>query len=94
MLNKINKNQLLNFVSILIIFLIDRLSKLLIINYSYNNEVIIINLAPCLNLNLVWNEGIAFGLLSFDDRFGYNLITFVIFIVIVVLVPSFQFRFY
>ena len=86
MLNKINKNQLLNFVSILIIFLIDRLSKLLIINYSYNNEVIIINLAPFLNLNLVWNEGIAFGLLSIDDRFGYNLITFVIFIVIVVLI--------
>ena len=70
MLNKIDKNQLLNFVFIFLIFLIDRLSKLLIINLSNNNEPVIINLASFLNLNLVWNEGIAFGLLSFDDSFG------------------------
>ena len=86
MLNKIDKNQLLNFVFIFIIFSIDRLSKLLIINLSNSNEPVNINLASFLNLNLVWNEGIAFGLLSFDDSFGYNLITFIILIVIVILI--------
>ena len=86
MLNKIDKNQLLNFVFIFIIFSIDRLSKLLIINLSNSNEPVNINLASFLNLNLVWNEGIAFGLLSFDDSLGYNLITFIILIVIVILI--------
>ena len=28
-----------------------------------------------LNINLIWNEGIAFGLLSFDQKLYYNVLT-------------------
>ena len=31
-----------------------------------------------LNINLIWNEGIAFGLLSFDQSNLYNFLTFII----------------
>ena len=32
-------------------------------------------------INLIWNEGIAFGLLSFDQKLYYNLLTVVILII-------------
>ena len=36
-----------------------------------------------LNINLVWNEGIAFGLLSFDKDHLYNLLTILIIVLII-----------
>ena len=39
-----------------------------------------------LNIFLIWNEGVAFGLLSFNESFGYNLVTIIIAIVIIVLI--------
>ena len=44
-----------------------------------------ISLTSFLNLNLIWNDGIAFGLLSFNESFGYNLITIIICLVILFL---------
>ena len=38
-----------------------------------------------LNIDLIWNIGIGFGLLSTDTSFIYNLITFVIGVVIIIL---------
>ncbi len=38
-----------------------------------------------LDLNLIWNDGIAFGLLSFDENFAYNVVTIIIFFVILIL---------
>ena len=40
-----------------------------------------ISITPFLNFNLIWNEGIAFGLLSFDEKSYYNILT--IFIILV-----------
>tara|TARA_Y100000389_G_C17381844_1_gene474808 strand:- start:547 stop:1041 length:495 start_codon:yes stop_codon:yes gene_type:complete len=77
--------QLTNIFYIILIFFIDRISKLLIINLSDNNEQVEIHLTSFLNFNLIWNEGIAFGLLSFDERFGYNFVTVVIFLVIIII---------
>ena len=34
-----------------------------------------------LNFNLIWNDGIAFGLLAFNDNFYYNILTGIILIV-------------
>ena len=66
------------------IFLIDQVSKYYIINiFEFQNEVIY--LSSFLNLQLIWNEGIAFGLLSFENNLYYNAITFVIIIVILIL---------
>ena len=66
------------------IFLIDQVSKYQIINiFEFQNEAIY--LSSFLNLQLIWNEGIAFGLLSFENDLYYNSITFVIIIVISIL---------
>ena len=74
----------IKFVIIFSIFLIDQVSKYYIINiFEFQNEVIY--LSSFLNLQLIWNEGIAFGLLSFENDLYYNSITFVIIIVISIL---------
>ena len=39
-----------------------------------------------LNFELIWNKGIAFGLLAFDKAVFYHIITTIIFIVIVILI--------
>ena len=38
-----------------------------------------------LNISLIWNDGIAFGLFSFTDRFYYNILTSIILIIILVI---------
>ena len=74
----------IKFVIIFLIFLIDQVSKYYIINiFEFQNEAIY--LSSFLNLQLIWNEGIAFGLLSFENDLYYNSITFVIIIVISIL---------
>ena len=79
------KKLTVNLAFILILFFIDRVSKFLIIKFNNETEQANIILTPFLNLNLVWNEGIAFGLLSFDDNLSYRLVTFFISIVILIL---------
>ena len=74
----------IKFVIIFSIFLIDQVSKYYIINiFEFQNEAIY--LSSFLNFQLIWNEGIAFGLLSFENDLYYNSITFVIIIVILIL---------
>ena len=74
----------IKFVIIFSIFLIDQVSKYYIINvFEFQNEAIY--LSSFLNLQLIWNEGIAFGLLGFENDLYYNSITFVIIIVISIL---------
>ena len=74
----------IKFFIIFLIILIDQISKYYIINiFKFQNEAIY--LSSFLNLQLIWNEGIAFGLLSFENNLYYNLITFVIIIVILIL---------
>ena len=75
---------LIKFLIIFSIFFIDQVSKHYIINiFKFQNEAIY--LSSFLNLQLIWNEGIAFGLLSFENDLYYNSITFVIIIVILIL---------
>ena len=80
------KKNLLSFFLIIIIFCIDRVSKLLIIQSSSSNGEMNINLTSYLNLNLIWNDGIAFGLLSFDQNLYYNILTIFIFLIILVII--------
>jgi len=75
------KKHLVDFSIIIFIFLIDRVSKLLIISSPETYEQFGISITSFLNFNLIWNEGIAFGLLSFDEKSYYNILT--IFIVLV-----------
>ncbi|MDC1177137.1 signal peptidase II [Candidatus Pelagibacter sp.] len=79
------KKNYLGFVIILITFILDRVSKILIINHSNTFGKLDMSLNPFLNLNLIWNDGIAFGLFSFDEKNYYNLLTFLIIGIILVL---------
>ncbi len=63
----------------------DRVSKLIIIALDNQNEQISTTAFPFLNLNLIWNDGIAFGLLSFDENLSYNIVSLIIFVVIIYL---------
>ena len=84
--NKMLKKHLVDFSTIIFIFLIDRVSKLLIISYPETYEQYGISITSFLNFNLIWNEGIAFGLFSFDEKFYYNLLTIIICIVILIII--------
>ena len=76
---KVNfKKILLNFFIILIIFLSDRISKLYILKIAEMENSLDLYLNSYLNFYLIWNKGIAFGLLSFNESFVYNIITIII----------------
>ena len=75
-----------NALVIIIIFILDRISKLLIINSTNSLGELNIPLNSFLNFNLIWNEGIAFGLFSFDEKLFYNLLTLFICIIVIVIV--------
>ena len=77
----IKKQFILNFIIIFFIFFLDRISKIYILNLAENQGTIDITINPFLNIILVWNSGIGFGLFQFDERFAYNLITILILII-------------
>ena len=72
------KNFIINLSLIVLIFLFDRISKIYVIYLDKKFLGSEIFSSEFLNITLIWNEGIAFGLLSFDDKFYYNLITLLI----------------
>tara|TARA_B100001063_G_scaffold179356_1_gene168449 strand:- start:5092 stop:5571 length:480 start_codon:yes stop_codon:yes gene_type:complete len=79
------KKNIQSFIIILAIFLLDRISKILIINLETLYGIKSYSFFPFLNFELIWNNGIAFGLLSFNDEVYYNLITLVIVIVTLII---------
>ena len=81
--NFLSKEKIISLVIIILVFIFDRLSKIKIIDYELSRESVFIN--DYLNLNLVWNTGIAFGLFSQNANFYYHAISFLIFMVIVFL---------
>ena len=75
-----------NLSIVLIIFLIDRISKIYVIYLNskfYGSEIFS---SEFLNISLVWNEGIAFGILSFKSQLLYNILTLFIFSIIFFLI--------
>ena len=78
------RRNIFDFLIILIIFSLDRVSKIIIIDLNKTNEIINYDLTPFLNLDLVWNQGIAFGLFSFNESIYYNVLTSIIIIVTLV----------
>ena len=83
-MNKINlKNFYLNLVIILIVFIFDRVTKLYILKLAEVENSVDVYIAPYLNLFLIWNKGIAFGLFSIDGSITYNIITIIIGLIII-----------
>ena len=77
------KENIYFFIFIIFIFFLDRFSKLKIVN-NFNEATYYVN--DFVNLNLIWNIGIGFGLLSTDSFLMYNLITLLIGLVIIILI--------
>tara|TARA_B000000532_G_C18696129_1_gene331824 strand:- start:86 stop:568 length:483 start_codon:yes stop_codon:yes gene_type:complete len=78
----IKKNFFITSSFILLIFLLDRVSKIYVI---YLNDKFLgseLFSSKFLNISLIWNEGIAFGLFSFDSQITYNFLTILILLVI------------
>ena len=74
-----------NLFIVLIIFLIDRVSKFYIIKLAALENSLDIYLTSYLNLYMVWNKGIAFGLLSFNSSFIYGIVSLIILIIVIIL---------
>jgi signal peptidase II len=79
------KNTLINITTVLVIFLLDRVTKIYIINLAESKNIVDIYITSYLNFYLIWNNGIAFGFLSFDNNIVYNLITIIIISIIFII---------
>ena len=82
----LKKENIYYFLLIIIIFLLDRYSKFIVIN-NFSERTHYIN--KYINLDLIWNIGIGFGLLSTDSSLFYNLVS--IFIGLVILFLAYVF---
>ena len=78
----LKKKNLYSLVIITIIFFLDRYSKIKILNNLSENNI---SINDFVNLNLIWNTGIGFGLLNFNTLFLYNLVTILVGLTIIVL---------
>ena len=75
----------INFIIILSIFILDRLTKLYVIHLDKIDSGTKIFSSKFLNIYLIWNEGIAFGLFSSNESSLYNFLTLFILIIILVI---------
>ena len=84
-LKSLSKNFFNNLIFIILIFTLDRVTKIYVIYFSdkLNNSELF--LSKYLNISLTWNEGIAFGLFSFNQNYLYNFLTLIIFFVIFII---------
>ena len=82
----LSKNFYISFSIVALIYFLDRISKIYVIQLDKNNLGSDIFNSAYLNIVLIWNKGIAFGLLSFNESYLYNIISLIISIIIVVLV--------
>ena len=80
-----NNNFYINLIIIFSIFILDRLTKLYVIYLDKINSSSEIFSSKFLNIYLIWNEGIAFGLFSFNEKNLYNFLTLFILIIIFVI---------
>ena len=82
----LSKNFYISFSIVSLIYFLDRLCKIYVIQLDKNNLGSDIFNSAYLNIVLIWNKGIAFGLFSFNESYFYNIISLVIAIIIIVLV--------
>ena len=79
------KETLSSLAIIFLIFILDRVSKIKIINHQENNNgSLFVN--DYLNFDLIWNTGIGFGLFSQNANLYYHLISLLIFSVIIFII--------
>ena len=78
---QLNKKIYLSISIIIASFLLDRFSKLYVIENFIKNNFKDQFINEFLNFTLIWNKGIAFGLLQ-SETFFYHLISFLILLIV------------
>jgi len=81
----LSKHFYISITLVSFIFFLDRVTKIYVLNL--NDEALASELfsSKFLNIILVWNKGIAFGLFSFYQNYFYNFLTVIISLIIFVL---------
>jgi len=91
MLKKYSTKILINFFIVFIIFGLDRISKLYVLNLAETDQYVNIYINKFLNFHLIWNTGVGFGLFPSDTNFYYNLITLLIILInVIILIMIFK----
>ena len=85
-IKNLRKNFFINSFLVLLIFLLDRLSKIYVIYLDKKFLGSEIYSSKYLNINLIWNDGIAFGLFSFEKSNLYNFLTLIIIAIIFLII--------
>ena len=81
----LTKNFYINTIIVILIFILDRFSKIYVMNLDKVNYSSELYQSKYLNISLVWNEGIAFGLLSFNQDNLYNLLSLLIATIVLII---------
>ena len=82
----LKKNFYFYIFIVFFVFILDRLSKIYVIYLSkinYNSEIFS---SKFLNIQLIWNQGIAFGLFDFEKSNFYNFLTILILFIISIII--------
>ena len=82
----LSKNFYISFSIVALIYFLDRLTKIFVIQLDKNSFGSDIFSSTYLNIILIWNKGIAFGLLSFNEAYLYNILSLIISIIVIILV--------
>jgi len=80
------KKVIIGIILLVLIFFLDRITKILILNIVEETGKLDVYVNSFLNLYLVWNKGIGFGLLSFDQKSTYNVISFLILLINLIII--------
>ena len=83
---RVIRNNLISLIFVVAIFLVDRLTKIYILNLSEGGTEVDFYIFSFLNIYLVWNSGIWFGLFSVEPNLFYNFITFLIIVINFILI--------
>ena len=82
----LSKNFYIGFSIVALIYFLDRITKIFVIQLDKNNLGSDIFNSAYLNIVLIWNKGIAFGLFSFKEVYLYNILSLIILIIVAILV--------
>lgn len=85
-IKNLTKNLYISLLIVFLVYALDRISKSYIIYLDKINNGSDIFLSSYLNISLIWNEGIAFGLFSFEKSHFYNVLSSAIAFVILILI--------
>jgi len=80
------RKVLLYSLIVIIVFILDRFSKIYVLNLFNTYQINNFYISPFLNLHLIWNTGVGFGFLSSNESFFYNLVTLLIILINIIII--------